>query len=98
MVLRDFDAAPADQRRYAYEAAVIHATLGDADTAFARLHHAQAARSAWMPYLGVDPRFDTLRGDPRHAALIDALGLAGPNSVRTPAVVHGGLTRQRSGR
>ena len=74
-VLREFDAAAADQRRYAYEAAVIHATLGDTDAAFARLQDARAARSGWMPYLGVDPRFDALRGDPRHAELIGDLGL-----------------------
>lgn len=75
-VLREFDAAAGEQHRFAYEAAVIHAGLGDADDAFARLHDALAARSGWMPYLGVDPRLDPLRADPRYAALERRLGLA----------------------
>jgi tetratricopeptide (TPR) repeat protein len=72
-VLREFDAAATDQHRYAYEAAVIHVALGDADAAFARLQDALGARSAWMLYLAVDPRLDPLRSDPRYAALAAAL-------------------------
>jgi tetratricopeptide (TPR) repeat protein len=75
-VLREFDAAAAEQHRFAYEAAVIHAALGDADNAFVRLHDALAARSGWMPYLGVDPRLDPVRADPRFAVLLRALGLS----------------------
>jgi len=76
-VLREFDAAAVDQRRFAYEAAVIHAALGDVDRAFARLQDARDARSGWMPYLGVDPRLDPLRPDPRFAALEQDVGLRG---------------------
>lgn len=75
-VLREFDAAAFDQRRYAYEAAVIHATLGDVDAAFARLRDAVAERSGWIPYLGVDPRLDPLRGDSRYLELERLLDLA----------------------
>lgn len=74
-VLREFDAAASDQRRYAYEAAVIHATLGDLDAAFERLHDAVAVRSGWIPYLGVDPRLDPLRDDSRYLELERLLGL-----------------------
>jgi hypothetical protein len=74
-VLREFDAAAVDQRRYAYEAAVIHTALGDVDRAFMRLRDARDARSGWMPYLGVDPRLDPLRADPRFAALTLDVGL-----------------------
>lgn len=84
-VLREFDAAAVDQRRFAYEAAVIHASLGDADAAFTRLQDARAARSAWMLYLAVDPRLDPLRNDARYRALaaalapgVDALTLPSP--------------------
>ena len=75
-ILREFDAAASGQRRFAYEAAVIHAALGDAEAAFARLGDAVAARSGWIAYLGVDPRLDPLRGDTRYAALETELGLA----------------------
>jgi Flp pilus assembly protein TadD len=75
-VLREFDAAADRQGRFAYEAAVIHAALGDGEAAFARLRDAVAARSAWIAYLGVDPRLDPLRDDPRYGALEAELGLA----------------------
>lgn len=74
-LVREFDAAAAEQHRYAYEAAVIHARLGEIDRAFERLRDALAARSGWMPYLGVDPRLDPLRGDPRFEGLERILGL-----------------------
>jgi tetratricopeptide (TPR) repeat protein len=74
-VLREFDDAAEIQHRFAYEAAVIHATLGDADRAFARLQDALHARSAWLTYLRVDPRLDGLRDDPRYLALESAVGL-----------------------
>jgi tetratricopeptide (TPR) repeat protein len=73
-VLGEFDAAADQQRRFAYEAAVIHAALGDRDAAFARLHDARVTRSGWLLYLGVDPRLDPLRGDPRFRAVERALG------------------------
>ncbi len=74
-VLREFDAAAAGQQRFAYEAAVIHAALGDLERAFVRLQDAVAARSGWIAYLGVDPRLDPLRGDARFVALERRLGL-----------------------
>ncbi len=74
-VLREFDVATDTQQRFAYEAAVICAALGEIDRAFARLEDAVATRSGWMAYLAVDPRLDPLRGDPRYAALERRLGL-----------------------
>ena len=73
-VLREFDAAAVQQQRLAYEAAVIHAALGEVDAAFDRLRDAIASRSGWIAYLGVDPRLDALRGDARYASLALALG------------------------
>ena len=74
-VLREFDAAADDQRRFAYEAAVICANLGEIDRAFARLGDAFQARSGWLPYLAVDPRLDCLRADARYAQMEQRLGL-----------------------
>jgi tetratricopeptide (TPR) repeat protein len=73
-VLREFDDAAQAQHRFAYEAAVIHAALGDTDRAFTRLQDALQARSGWMAYLRVDPRLDVLREDPRYLALERAIG------------------------
>jgi tetratricopeptide (TPR) repeat protein len=75
VLLREFEAAADRQQRFAYEAAVIHAGLGDVDRAFLRLRDALAARSGWIAYLGVDPRLDPLRGDARFAVLESRLGL-----------------------
>jgi Flp pilus assembly protein TadD len=73
-VLREFDDAADAQHRFAYEAAVIHAALGDIDRAFARLHDALRTRPAWLAYLRVDPRLDALRVDPRYLVLEPAVG------------------------
>jgi DNA-binding SARP family transcriptional activator len=74
-LLREFEAAAGTQQRYAYEAAVIEATLGDHDAAFVHLDDAIAARSGWLAYLAVDPRLDPLRGDARYERLARRLGL-----------------------
>lgn len=74
-VLREFDEAADRQQRFAYEAAVIGAALGDVDAAFARLHAAVEARSGWIAYLRVDPRLDPLRADPRFAVLAARAGI-----------------------
>lgn len=75
VVLREFSEAADRQQRYAYEAAVIQAALGDADAALESLEQAWRSRSGWMAYLAVDPRLDPLRGEPRFLALQQRLGL-----------------------
>ena len=80
-VLREFEIAASEQHRFAYESAVILATLGEVDAAFARLQDAVATRSGWIAYLGVDPRLDPLRADSRYIQLERQLGMA-------PAVPH----------
>ena len=47
-----------------------YAKLGDKDAAFEALDKSLANREWQMMYLGVDPRFDALRDDPRFADLI----------------------------
>jgi DNA-binding winged helix-turn-helix (wHTH) protein/TolB-like protein/Flp pilus assembly protein TadD len=49
--------------------------LGQKDQAFAWLEKAYAERSGWMVHLKVDPRFDSLRSDPRFADLVRRVGL-----------------------
>jgi Serine/threonine protein kinase len=47
-----------------YDLAVIHAGLGDTQSAVAALHEALEDHSAWMVFLNIDPRLDPLREIP----------------------------------
>jgi DNA-binding winged helix-turn-helix (wHTH) protein/TolB-like protein/tetratricopeptide (TPR) repeat protein len=59
-----------------YYAAGAYASLGDNDEAFEALDQSYAARSNWLIYLKLDPRFDSLHKDPRFAALLKKVGLS----------------------
>lgn len=52
-----------------YGVAVLHIALNQKDEAFAELNRARDQRDTFMVLLDVDPRLDTLRGDPRYAEL-----------------------------
>jgi TolB-like protein/Tfp pilus assembly protein PilF len=56
--------------------ALIHAGLGDRDQAFAWLDRAIEDHSEWIHTLGVDPRLEHLRDDPRFQALLQRVGQA----------------------
>ena len=56
--------------------AVVHAALGDNDTAFAWLDKCYDARAEALCTLRIDPKIDGLRADPRFAALLKKVGLA----------------------
>ncbi len=66
----DLDAIAA--RRYVdpYLRAVIAIGMGDRPRALALLNDAYAGRSVWMPWLKVEPKFDSLRDEPKFQALI----------------------------
>jgi hypothetical protein len=53
---------------------LIYAGLDDKDQAFAWLEKAYSERSAWISWLKVDPKFDSLRSDPRFADLMRRVG------------------------
>jgi eukaryotic-like serine/threonine-protein kinase len=55
--------------------AIIYAALGDKDQAFAWLEKADKARDVMLARLKVDPRFDSLRSDPRFADLLRRIGI-----------------------
>jgi len=48
---------------------------GEREPAFATLSRAAADRDPRLIWLGVDQRFDSIRGDPRYAALMRSMGL-----------------------
>jgi serine/threonine-protein kinase len=58
-----------------YDFAVIHAGLGEADQALAWLDRSLTARDPESMILPIDPRLDSLRGDPRFDALLRRMGL-----------------------
>jgi DNA-binding winged helix-turn-helix (wHTH) protein/TolB-like protein/Flp pilus assembly protein TadD len=55
--------------------ATIYAALDEKDLAFVWLKKAINARESGMVFLSVDPRFETLRSDPRFGALLKQVGL-----------------------
>jgi adenylate cyclase len=56
--------------------ALIYLGLGEQDQALAWLEKAYEARSSWMTWLKVEPRFDRLRSDPRFKDLMRRVNLA----------------------
>ena len=65
------------KRRYVapFEVAVIYVGLGDKDQTFEWLERAYQDRSHWLIWLKIDPRFDSLRSDPRYQDLLRRMGL-----------------------
>ena len=55
--------------------ALPYAALGDKERAFEWLHRAYEERTVMLPMIYVEPRCDSLRGDPRFDALLRRIGL-----------------------
>jgi len=60
----------------AFHIALIHSGLGDKDRAFEFLGKAHEERVPYLVYLKVAPELDSLRSDPRFAALQQKMGLS----------------------
>ena len=56
-----------------YDIAIAHAGLGDKASALSQLRAAVEDRSAWMVFLGVDPRLDGLREEPEFLEIAGAM-------------------------
>ena len=65
----------------AYHIALGYAGLGDANQTIEWLERAYDARSRWLIYANVDPRFDLLAHDPRFHELLRRLGLRAPKRL-----------------
>ena len=59
-----------------FHMAVIYAGLGETNRTLAWLEKGHEERSTWMVWLKVDPRFDSMRSDPRFQGLLRHLGLS----------------------
>lgn len=55
--------------------ALVQAALEQRDEAFATLERAVVERSYWLVWLRLDPRWSTIREDPRFEALARRIGL-----------------------
>jgi serine/threonine-protein kinase len=66
------------KRRYVspYHLAVIYAGLGEREQALDQLEKAADERFNWLVFLRVEPQFDSLRSEPRYAALVQRMGLS----------------------
>jgi hypothetical protein len=53
-----------------YGVALVHAALGEDDTAFRWLRRAYDERAHWLVWLSRDPRFSSLHADPRFGDLV----------------------------
>lgn len=58
-----------------YYLALITANIGDADKAFYWLEKAYQERSAWMPWIKLEPLFNSLKTDARFTDLLRRIGL-----------------------
>ncbi len=64
-------------RRYVspYYLAVVRAGLGEREQALAHLEQAAQERFNWLVFIRVEPQFESLRAEPRFAALLQRIGL-----------------------
>ena len=77
-VLDRLGAAAKDKYVPPYPVAAIHAALGETNDALTWLEKAYEERDSWLNYLGVDPRLDNLRAEPRFITLRKQLNLPEP--------------------
>ncbi|MDA4128509.1 MAG: tetratricopeptide repeat protein [Thaumarchaeota archaeon] len=73
------------KRQYvpSYWIALIYTGLGTKDEAFTWLERAFQERSSWLAWIKVEPRFDTLRSDPRFVSLLKRMRLETDVSAST---------------
>lgn len=58
-----------------FDIALVHAGLGDTDRTFEYLEKAYEDRFGWLIWLNVEPKWDSIRSDPRFTNLLQRIGL-----------------------
>jgi len=74
-ILSELERQSSQEYELAFHIAQIYLGLGDHEQALAWLEKACDERSIWLIWLGVDPKFDPLRSDPRFQDLLRRVGL-----------------------
>jgi TolB-like protein/tetratricopeptide (TPR) repeat protein len=74
-LLRRLDSLSRTQYVTSYGVALVHAALGQPDSAFSWLDRAVQERTHWLVWLRRDPRWERVRGDPRYGELVRRLNL-----------------------
>jgi DNA-binding winged helix-turn-helix (wHTH) protein/TolB-like protein/lipoprotein NlpI len=75
--LAELQALSAKRFVTSYGIALVHASLGENDAAFAALEKAFEERSNWLVWLRLDPRWNVLRADARFAVLVSRMRFPG---------------------
>ena len=75
-ILSELQRLSSQEYEPAFHIAQIYLGLGDNEQAFAWLDKACDERSVWLIWLGVDPKFDPLRSDPRFEELLKKIRFA----------------------
>ena len=81
-VLGTLQAAARERFVPPYAFALVHAGLGDADAAMAALEAAYAVRDVHLVLIGIDPKWDPYRRDPRFVDLLRRCGFTGIAPLR----------------
>jgi TolB-like protein/DNA-binding winged helix-turn-helix (wHTH) protein/tetratricopeptide (TPR) repeat protein len=75
-LIRKLERLAAGQHVSSYDMALAFVGVGEKDQAFSWLEKAASDHAARLIFLNVEPRFDSLRSDPRYAELMRRLGFA----------------------
>jgi tetratricopeptide (TPR) repeat protein len=76
-ILRRLEELNERVRVCAYQIAVVHVGLGEPDLAMDWLERALARRQMHLPFMAVEPRFDSLQSDQRFKAVLARVNLPG---------------------
>ena len=74
-ILQRLDSLSRTEYVTAYAVALVHAALGQTDSAFTWLDRSVAERTHWLLWLNRDRRWDAIRSDPRFQRLTARVGL-----------------------
>jgi DNA-binding SARP family transcriptional activator/Flp pilus assembly protein TadD len=74
-VLQRLDSLSKSEYVTAYAVALVHAALGQSDSAFVWLNKAVDERTHWVLWLNRDRRWDPIRSDPRFRAVVQRVGV-----------------------